>query len=293
MLRNNTIINKESFTPFDSTQLANTINHDRKSIPLDNMCLATHNYDLMFIENVLNAIEVQADIDCFAGILKTCWKIDVANNCLEVVRLNTETKLYEPYNPQFENQVDATVEKIRQKRELMLSLKEQMKEWDVIRHEIPSTTQPNIPSEISQTNQPTFSTGESVIYHLGELPMDVQEQVLITDDKVYSDFVTTMRGPVKGWIDQHYKKDWNVVRFICRLRGIVTRKCSLSIFGKLLEWIGLGNQENNMKQRKDANKDERLNDYDNPERKQYFWQLKKDGDDVEALLKPIIDQLAA
>ena len=48
-----------------------------------------------------------------------------------------------------------------------------------------------------------------------------------------------------------------------------------------------------MKQRKDANKDERLNDYDDPKRKQYFWQLKKDGDEVEALLKPIIDQLAA
>ncbi len=293
MLRNNTIINKESFTPFDSTRLADTINHDLKSIPLDQMCMATHNYDIMFIENVLNAIELQADIDNFAKVLKLCWKIDVADNRLEVVRLNTETKLYEPYHPQFENKVDAIVEKIRQKRELMLSLKEQMKEWGVIRHEIPSTTQPIIASEITQTSQPTFSYEESQMYHVDDLPIEVKKQILINDDKVYSDFVTTMRGPVKGWIDKRRLQDWNVVRFICRLRGIVTRKCSLSIFGKLLERIGLGNQENNMKQRKDANKDERLNDYDNPERKQYFWQLKKDGDAVEALLKPIIDQLAA
>jgi hypothetical protein len=128
---------------------------------------------------------------------------------------------------------------------------------------------------------------------LNDLPLDVQKQILITDDKVYSDFVTTMRGPIKVWIDKRRLQDRNVVRFVCRLRGIVTRKCSLSIFGKLLERIGLGNQENNMKQRQDANKDERLNDYDDPERKQYFWQLKKDGDAVEALLKPIIDQLAA
>ena len=293
MLTSNYRINKESFTLFDSEQLADTINHDIENIPIGHMCLATHNYDIMFIEKVLDAIELQADIDRFAGILKTCWKIDVANNRLEVVRLNTETKLYEPYYPQFENKVDAIVEKIRQKRELELSLKVQLKEWNAKRREIPSTTQTYIPSEISQTSQPTFSTDESAMYHLNDLPLDVQKQMLITDDKVYSDFVTTMRGPVKSWIDKRRLQDWNVVRFVCRLRGIVTRKCSLLIFGKLLERIGLGNQENNMKQRKDANKDERLNDYDNPERKQYFWQLKKDGDDVEALLKPIIDQLAA
>ena len=293
MLNFNSKYNKESFPLFDSEQLANIINHDIKNIPINNMCVATHNYDVMFIENVMNAIELQADIDRFAGILKTCWKIDVANNRLEVVRLNTEAKLYEPYNSQFENKVDVIVEKIRQKRELELSLRKQLEEWNGVRHKKSSTTQINIPSEISQTSQPTFSTDESLMYHLNDLPMDVQKQILITDDKVYSDFVITMCGPVKGWIDKHHKQDWNVVRFVCRLRGIVTRKCSLSIFGRLLERIGLGNQENNMKQRKDANKDERLNDYDDPKRKQYFWQLKKDGDDVEALLKPIIDQLAA
>ena len=294
MLNRNSIINTESFALFDSVQLADTINHDIEKIPIAHLCLATHNYDLMFIEEVLNAIELQADIDRFAAILKIRWKIDVADNRMEVVRLNTETKLYEPYQPQFENKVDAIVEKIRQKRELELSLKRQFEEWNAVRHEMSSTTtQTIVPSEISQTSLPTFSTDESVMYHLGELPSDVQDQMLITDDKVYSDFVTTMCGPVKSWIDKHHKKDWNVVRFVCRLRGIVTRKCSLSIFGKLLEKIGLGNQENNMKQRKDANKDERLNDYDDPKRKQYFWQLKKDGDEVEALLKPIIDQLAA
>lgn len=293
MLRRNSIVNTESFALFDSAQLADTINYDIENIPINHMCLATHNYDIMFIEKVLNAIELQADIDHFAGILKTCWKIDVADNRSEVVRLNTQTQFYEPYHPQFEDKVDAIVEKIRHKRELEQSLKMQLEEWNGLRHKKSSTTQVIIPSEISQTSQPTFSTDESVMYHLNDLPSDVQNQILITDDKVYSDFVITMRGPVKGWIDKHYKQDWNVVRFVCRLRGIVTRKCSLSIFGKLLERIGLGNQENNMKQRKDANKDERLNDYDNPKMKQYFWQLKKDGDEVEALLKPIIDQLAA
>jgi len=294
MLNNKSIINTESFTLFDSAQLADTINNDIENIPIAHLCLATHNYDIMFIEKVLNAIELQADIDRFAAILKTRWKIDVSDNRIEVVRLNTETQLYEPYNPQFESKVDAIVEKIRQKRELELSLKRQLEEWNEVRHGMLSTTtQTIVPSEISQTSQPTFSTDESIIYHFDDLPSDVQKQMLITDDKVYSDFVTTMCGPVKKWIDDHHKQDWNVVRFVCRLRGIVTRKCSISIFGKLLERIGLGNQENNMKQRKDANNDERLNDYDNPKRKQYFWQLKKDGDDVEALLKPIIDQLAA
>lgn len=295
MLTSNYKINKESFALFDSSQLADTINHDIENIPIAHLCLATHNYDIMFIENVLNAIEIQADIDRFAGILKTCWKIDVANNRLEVVRLNTETKLYEPYHPQFENKVDAIVEKIRQKRELELSLKRQFEEWNEVRHEVSSTTtQAIIPSEISQTSQPTFSTDESVMYHLNDLPSDVLKQILITDDKVYSDFVTTMRGPVKGWIDKRRLQDWNVVRFVCRLRGVVTRKCSLSIFGKLLERIGVGNQENNMKQRSDANDKNALVAYDDlTNRNAKYYYLRKDGNEVEEILSDVIKALAA
>ena len=294
MLNKKSVINKESFALFDSAQLADTINHDIENIPIAHLCLATHNYDIMFIEKVLNAIELQADIDRFAAILKTRWKIDVANNCIEVVRLNTETKLYEPYHPQFENNVDAIVEKIRQKRELELSLKRQLEEWNEVRHGISSTTQVIIPSEISQTSQPTFSTDESIMYHLDDLPMDVQNQILITDDKVYSDFVTTMRGPVKSWIDKRRLQDWNVVRFVCRLRGIVTRKCSLSIFGKLLERIGLGNQENNMKQRSDANDKNALVAYDDlTNRNPQYYYLRKDGSDVEELLSDVIKALAA
>jgi hypothetical protein len=295
MLNRKSVINKESFALFDSAQLADTINHDIENIPIAHLCLATHNYDIMFIEKVLNAIELQADIDRFAAILKIRWKIDVSNNRMEVVKLNTETKLYEPYHPQFENDVDAIVEKIRQKRELELSLKKLLEEWNEVRHEMSSTTtQANMPSEISQTSLPTFSSDESVIYHLDDLPTDVQNQILITDDKVYSDFVTTMRGPVKSWIDKRRLQDWNVVRFVCRLRGIVTRKCSLFIFGKLLERIGLGNQENNMKQRSDANDKNALVAYDDlTNRNPKYYYLRKDGSDVEELLSDVIKALAA
>ena len=295
MLTNNYKINKESLALFDSARLADTVNHDIENIPIANMCLATHNYDIMFIEDVLNAIELQADIDRFAGILKTCWKIDVANNRIEVVKLNIKTRIYEPYHPQFEIQVDAIVEKIRHKRELEQSLKKQVEEWNYLRNETSSTTQTIISSEISQTSLPNFSTEESVLYHLDDLPEEVKNQILITDDKVYSDFVTTMCGPVKGWIDKRRLQDWNVVRFICRLRGIVTRKCSLSIFGKLLERIGLGNQENNMKQRSDANDKNALEAYDEvtASNKQKYYRLRKDGKEVEKLLSDVIKAVAA
>lgn len=295
MLTNNYKINKESLALFDSARLADTVNHDIENIPIANMCLATHNYDIMFIEDVLNAIELQADIDRFAGILKTCWKIDVANNRIEVVKLNIKTKIYEPYHPQFEIQVDAIVEKIRHKRELEQSLKKQVEEWNYLRNETSSTTQTIISSEISQTSLPNFSTEESVLYHLDDLPEEVKNQILITDDKVYSDFVTTMCGPVKVWIDKRRLQDWNVVRFICRLRGIVTRKCSLSIFGKLLERIGLGNQENNMKQRSDANDKNALEAYDEvtASNKQKYYRLRKDGKEVEKLLSDVIKAVAA
>ena len=288
MLKINTNYNKESFPLFDSEQLANIINHDIKNIPFNQMCMATHNYDLMFIESVMKAIVLQADIDRFAKILKTCWKIDVADYRLEVVRLNTKTHQYEPYYPHFEENVDAIVEKIRQTRELRMSLQKQMEEWESSHTQIPIAS-----SETNQTTQPTFNADESVEYHLDDLPKDVKNQIMISNDILYSNFVLTLQGPINLWIGNHHKKDWNVVRFICRLRGIVTRTCSIHIFAKLLELINLGNQENNMKQRQDANKESNLKDYDDPNKKQKFWKLKKDGDDVEEMLKDIIDQLAA
>ena len=289
MLKINTNHNKESFPLFDSEQLANIINHDIKNIPINNMCVATHNYDVMFLENVMNAIELQADIDRFAGIIKTCWKLDVGRNRQEVVRLNTITHQYEPYNPDFTGRVDAIVEKIRQTRELEQSLQKQMEEWESSHTQIPIAS-----SETNQTTQPTFTADESVEYHLDDLPKDVKDQMLITDDKVYSDFVTTMCGPVKGWIDDRRLQDWNVVRFVCRLRGIVTRKCSLAIFGKLLERIGLGNQENNMKQRGDANDKNAIVAYDDLTNKNpKYYYLRKDGKEVEELLSDVIKALAA
>ena len=151
---------------------------------------------------------LQADIDRFAAIIKTCWKIDVAHNCQEVVRLNTKTYMYEPYNPQFEDIVDTIVEKIRQTREWELSLKKQVEEWDREQKENSSRTSTiNNSSETSQTTQPIFTTDETVLYHLDDLPKDVKDQILIDNDQIYSDFVTTMCGPVKGWIDKRRLQD--------------------------------------------------------------------------------------
>ena len=159
-----------------------------------------------------------------------------------------------------------------------------------------TVSHPPLMGDVNQTQMPAFETAEmsnAPQYHLDDLPEDVRNSFLISNDKLYSEFVEIIKGPVKKWIDGHHLKDWNVVRFICRLRGITIRKVSMSIFGLFLEKIGLENQLNNMKQCKDANNDERLNDYDDPRKKQYFWQLKNDGDAIEKELQPIIKQLVA
>ena len=84
------------------------------------------------------------------------------------------------------------------------------------------------------------------------------------------------------------------VRFVCRIRGIVARHCSLSIFGSFLEHIGLGNQENNMKQRQDANDKNAIIAYDDPHNtNSKFFFLKKDGKVIEDLLADVIDYKAA
>ena len=68
----------------------------------------------------------------------------------------------------------------------------------------------------------------------------------------------------------------------------------MAIFGKLIEKIGLCNQENNMKQRKDANDSNAMIAYDDPSnRNAKFWRLKKDGKEIEKLLETVIKKMAA
>ena len=210
-----------------------------------------------------------------------------------------------PYVVDLSTKLDAMRVRVLHEREVNAKLKEMELMWMTTSTEMSSTENvdiainavTNTSSEPSETNPPVFSDSsceEQPHYHIEDLPYDVQKQILINDDKVYTEFVVTLKGPVRKWIEKHHLQDWNVVRFICRLRGIVATKCSISIFGKLLGIIGLDNQEDNMKKRKDANDPNALIAYDSsPKMRDNFWKLRKDGNEVEGLLEVVIKSLEA
>lgn len=178
----------------------------------------------------------------------------------------------------FEDNITRIRELVREKREeekLMDDLEREMSSFGTI------TTTPSfeLPSETGVTP-----------YHMDDLPKDISNIVLLPDDKTYSCFVEDLRGPVKRWIDKHHMKDWNVVKFACMVHKIVARNTSVSAFAKLLKHIipGIGDQEENMKKRKDANK-ERIDYY---ETNRDCWQLKNDVSAVDECLANTLELMS-
>lgn len=217
----------------------------------------------------------------------------------------TDDRKYAPFVSDLSEKLSAMCVRVLHKREIEAKLNKMKSLWSVpISTDVPVKAEVNIttPSETKESLAPVFTNssdedsydGTAPLYHLNNLPEDVRNQILIDDDNIYSSFVVTLTSDVKDWIDKNNLYDWNVVRFICRLRGIVAKKCSMAIFGKFLDKIGLGNQENNMKQYQDANDPNALFAYDNPPKfTDTYWKLRKKGKEVENLLADFINSKAA
>lgn len=254
-----------------------------------------------FIEEWVSYVEHETDIDMLIRfiLLKQKHQAFVEKNPKVCCRV-PDARKYAPYVDDLSEQLSAIRTRELQKREIEASLEEMKKTWSMTPPPAPETSSSAVPlakpthTEASETLMPQF-TDEAVDYHLADLPAEIQEQILLPDDKTYSEFVTTLKGPVNDWVGKNKLQHWNIVRFICRLRGIVAKKCSLRIFGLFLESIGLGNQESNMKQFKEANDDAALIKYDNPPSgfDGGMWKIRKPGKEVEELLSETIKTVAA
>lgn len=255
-----------------------------------------------FMEEMMSSVVDEERIDQLIEFILMMQEYQTVteHNPKVCCRVPNENK-YAPFVDDLKEKLCAMRVRVLHSREISAHMEEIKKRWASMNNTSSSTVHPATPSpsEKSETQVPQFSDASAdvpVEYHLADLPEDVQNHILLSDDKIYTEFVNTMKGPVKNWIDNHHLQDCNVVRFVCRLRGIVTTKCSMSIFGKFLEHIGLGNQESNMKQRKDANDNLALEKYDNPPTNGFtdkLWKLRRDGKEVEDLLQDIIKKNAA
>ena len=113
------------------------------------MYTITRHYDCFFLEDVLNRVELLADIDRFVGIVKTYWELDVTNKKDGVVYYDPQTKEFVPYIPDFLQKIDQICKNIRLKRELKRKIDKQWEEWEVSSH-----------SKITQTATPDFTSSD-------------------------------------------------------------------------------------------------------------------------------------
>ncbi len=287
--------------PYSAQEIGNIMNTKPLELMKMNIGVLTRWYNCEFIEEILRCVEEEPNIQILMTLIVVRWQRQVDERHPNVCRFDPSTRTWKPYVENLRDKLKEVFERVKAYRKHKEEERQMEEQWELmfggkeqktiipIKTDIPSCKNDKDWDSIRVKSQPNTD----IEYCLDDLPTEVKNHILIEDDKLYSNFVVTLKGPVKQWIDKHNLKDWNVVRFICRLRGIVSRKCSLRIFGKFLEKIGLGNQESNMKQRQDANNDSFLKDYDDPKKKKDFWRLKRDGDAIEKELKPIIEQLSA
>lgn len=289
-----TINQQKNYSLSDSGKLAETINNDLTSLQMLEMCALTHNYNCQYIEQVMKQITTQADIDRFAGIVKIFWEIDVRNNRHEVVYLNTMTRQYEPYTPDFPERIDQIVENIRRIRELERMAKRHWNEWTV-EHE----------SNASRTKAPQFHSAQMVlppedgVVTIRDLDANAQGILNITNDDDFAEFVDICRNEIWPWLQfkdskrlqARPKKDANVVRFVLRYDGIVDKDCSVRnfclLFNKIVPEACL--KDDTVSSRDDANmQSKKFYTYENlPD----YNILKKDAKELRKMLKPVADKL--
>lgn len=233
------------------------------------MGVQTRWFDTAFIEDILRCVERDTDINMLKELIMVKWRRCVGERCQEVCRFDEDLRQWKPKNNHFIDDLEQVVERVMAYRKDKVDEERMIQKWKRV----------------------YYSSTDDVKYRLCDLPDDVRTLMMITDDYLFSEFVELIKGPVNDWIGTHYLRDWNVVRFICRLRGIFARRCSMPAFAKFLMSIGFADYRNNMKQRKDANDDSNFRDYDNINKRPYILKLRMDGEQVEDILKPIINKM--
>lgn len=285
---------------FDIDNVADAITNDPSSIVTIDFARETHNYSLEVIEHLFNRIDALADVDRLAGIIESRWRIDVAMHHCGVTTYSAVQHKWIPIMPDFPQRLNELRNDFFERKKLEEDLQRRYNEWLCAHQQETTMSEPPVIGEEEQTPPPAFvetQATEKPQYHLSDLPQEVRDHLFINTDELYSEYVTIMRGPVKSWIDKNRQMDYNVVRFIHALRGIVSRKISMRVFALLLTYVipGVGDQESNMKQRKDANDSKNFKYYDSADYndKKKCWKLIQDGKDVEEMLQPVIKKLSA
>lgn len=282
---------------FGNEELAELISHDPMKILEIDIAVATHYYNVEYIGQILNQVELLADVDRLIGLIQTQWELDVCDCRQQVVKYDPKSEDYVAIVEDLPEKLAKIRQKIEKRHHLKALRAKQMEEWKVA-HTSTATQTLSEPAEVMNlTGAPQFSEHKSVnpqedevVYHLSDLTdEEVRNHILLKTDQQYTCLVQDMRGPVKRWIDKHRFQDLNVVKFALAKHYIIARNTSVRIFAKLTKHLApsFGDQEENIKKRKDANQ----KNWETYEKDPKCWQLKKDVEQVEECLANTIQSI--
>lgn len=270
-------LSTKKYNAREVAEMANT--HSSELCRVDfGLCSEWYEDDLYF-ENVFSQIERKEDIDATIDfiVLLQKYQTDVTHNISVCYRPSR----YQRFVPKVDNlkkKLCMIQDAVLESRKIYSLRNSMVNQW------LSTNTSPSQAPVVYDLQEKSDKTLKAPQYMLEDLPYDVRNQIMYKNNEDYTEFVSRLKGCIKEWIDKHNLKDWNVVRFICRRKGIVAHKCSMDAFSRLLEHIGLGNQTENMKKRQDANDKLALKNYD-LNKSDNLWKLRKDGAQIEELLQ--------
>lgn len=262
---------------------------------------ATHNYDIEYIYQGLNnplCLEIADDL---LDYIEVQYEDDVDSRHPGVTQFDAQSRSFKPI-------FDDTQEKLTMLHARLAQSRERQRKKCVLHQRLfakPDSTLSHSESETAvmqnSTDAPQYSEDgcstpsvDVVEYHMAGLPPEQKNLFTFDDDIIYTKFRNCLQEVGNDWIANHRKQDWNVVRFVCILRGIFAKKqATMKLFSAFLCHIGFGEQESNMKHRKDANDSDNFTYYDDP--KKCKWssckKLKEDGSEMEDYFAPVIECL--
>ena len=145
-------------------------------------------------------------------------------------------------------------------------------------------------------SMPSVECGEK--FTLSMLRPQSRSILHITDERIFSLLVNTMRNDVWPVVEKNKGKYSDVVRFIFEIRGLVDKNVSRNDFNDFLHDIIPnidGSLLSSMKRRSDTINGLCLKYYDCPalDKNNKCWQLRKDGKEIEDLLEPVLQAMNA
>lgn len=152
-----------------------------------------------------------------------------------------------------------------------------------------------------ETNLPRFTDSIASAepeYHISDLPKDVQEILMFSDDETYTLFVKNMREDTWLKIVSNKSKYLDRLRFVCNKFSITAKNTNRVQFDKLLHYIipdlgEIGNLESAMKKQTDSNEAANYKNYDSPNfyHRNKCLELCKVGGELEECLTPVLEKL--